>query len=308
MKERIVQNNHDVKVYDFKKALRLSMEQVRVLTRIHDNFAYQLASAISTQLRTIVQVEVVSVNQMLYEEFIKQLPAYTILNVFETSEKGRMIMELKSKMAFAIINRLLGGRELAVSTEEKASLTQIEQNILHKLFEGFVENLKKSWKDLMNVDMKVIDIETNPQFLQVAIPNETVIVIAFTIKIGDMTEQMHICIPYIILEPFLPKLSSYQLFSPRSHAKNKQESKLLKSKIEGLEIPLSVELGRSKISIEEFLSLNVGDVIQLNQLYDEPLKAMVGKEVKFLVKPGVKKTRLAAEIETVVEKEGKKHE
>lgn len=305
MKEKIIQNSQDVKVYDFKKALRLSMEQVRVLTRIHDNFAYQLASSISTQLRTIVQVDVVSVNQMLYEEFIKELPAYTILNVFETSEKGRMIMELKPQMAYAILNRLLGGRELSAASGDKTTLTQIENKILHKLFEGFVENLRKAWKDLMNVDLKVFEIETNPQFLQVAIPNETVIVIAFTIKIGDVTEKMHICIPYIILEPFLPKLSSYQLFSTRSHAKSTQESKLLKSKIEELEIPLSVELGRSKISIEEFLSLNVGDVIQLNQLYDEPLKAKVGKEVKFFVKPGVKKTRLAAEIETVLEKEGK---
>lgn len=308
MKSRIVQNNSDIKVYDFKKALRLSMEQVRVLTRIHDNFAYQLASSISTQLRTIVEVEVASVNQMLYEEFIKQLPAFTILNVFETSEKGRMIMELKSEMAFAIMDRLLGGSEMPAYPEDKTTLTQIEKNILHKLFEGFVVNLKKSWKDLMNLNLEVIEIETNPQFLQVAIPNETVIVIAFNIKIGDMSELMHICIPYIILEPFLPRLSSYQLFSTRNKTKSKEETSVLKNKIEELKIPLSVELGRAKVSIEEFLSLNVGDVIQLDQLSDEPLKAMVGREVKFLVKPGIKKTRLAAEIETVLEKEGKKDE
>ncbi|MGG3466026.1 flagellar motor switch protein FliM [Neobacillus pocheonensis] len=305
---KLYENNNDVKVYDFKKALRLSMEQVRVLTRIHDNFAYQLASAISTQLRTIVQVEVVSVNQMIYEEFIKELPPFTILNIFETSEKGRMIMELKSKMAFAIIDRLLGGRDLADSAIEKTTLTQIENKILQKLFEGFVDNLKKSWKDLMNVNLTAVEIETNPQFLQVAIPNETVIVIAFNIKIGEIEELMHICIPYIILEPFLPKLSSYQLFSNRNKTNSPEESKLLKSKLQELEIPLKVELGRSSITIEEFLSLSVGDIVQLDQLYEEPLKAMVGKDVKFLVKPGVKKTRLAAEIETVFEKEVKKDE
>lgn len=304
----LYENNHDVKVYDFKKALRLSMEQVRVLTRIHDNFAYQLASAISTQLRTIVQVDVLSVNQMIYEEFIKQLPPFTILNIFETPEKGQMIMELKPQMAFAIIDRLLGGRDLSANSAEKTTLTQIENKILHNLFEGVVENLQKSWKDLMNVNLNVVEIETNPQFLQVAIPNETVIVIAFHIKIGDIMELMHICIPYIILEPFLPKLSSYQLFSTRNKTNSPQESTLLKSKLQELEIPVSVELGRSTISIEEFLSLNVGDIVQLEQLYEEPLKAIVGKDVKFLVKPGMKKTRLAAEIETVLEKEGKRDE
>ncbi|PLS01451.1 flagellar motor switch protein FliM [Neobacillus cucumis] len=305
---KLYENSNDVKVYDFKKALRLSMEQVRVLTRIHDNFAYQLASAISTQLRTIVQVEVLSVNQMIYEEFIKQLPPFTILNIFETPEKGRMIIELKSKMAFAIMERLLGGREFPLQLEEKTTLTPIENKILDNLFEGFVDHLQKSWRDLMNVNLKVVEIETNPQFLQVAIPNETVIVIAFNIKIGELTELMHICIPYIILEPFLPKLSSYQLFSARNKTNSPKESHLLKSRVQELEIPISVELGRSNVTIEEFLSLNVGDIVQLDQLYEEPLKAMVGKEVKFLVKPGVKKTRLAAEIETVFEKEGKKDE
>lgn len=305
---KLYENSNDVKVYDFKKALRLSMEQVRVLTRIHDNFAYQLASAISTQLRTIVQVDVLSVNQMIYEEFIKQLPPFTILNIFETPEKGRMIMELKSQMAFAIIDRLLGGRDLPAFSEEKTTLTQIENKILQKLFEGFVENLQKSWKDLMNVNLKVVEIETNPQFLQVAIPNETVIVIAFNIKIGEISELMHICIPYIILEPFLPKLSSYQLFSNRNKTNSPEESNLLKAKLQELEIPVIVELGRSNVTIEEFLALSVGDIVQLEQLYEEPLKAMVGKDVKFLVKPGVKKTRLAAEIETVFEKEGKKDE
>ncbi|EKN64718.1 flagellar motor switch protein FliM [Neobacillus bataviensis LMG 21833] len=305
---KLYENSNDVNVYDFKKALRLSMEQVRVLTRIHDNFAYQLASSISTQLRTIVQVEVLSVNQMIYEEFIKQLPPFTIINIFETPEKGQMIMELKSQMAFAIIDRLLGGRDLPAFPEEKTTLTQIEKKILQKLFEGFVDNLQKSWKDLMNVQLKVVEIETNPQFLQVAIPNETVIVIAFNIKIGDLTELMHICIPYIILEPFLPKLSSYQLFSTRNKTNSPEESNLLKSKLQELEIPIKVELGRSNITIEEFLALNVGDVVQLDQLYEEPLKTMVGKDVKFLVKPGVKKSRMAAEIETVFEKEGHKHE
>ncbi|MEO2076742.1 MAG: flagellar motor switch protein FliM [Bacillus sp. (in: firmicutes)] len=305
---KVYQNNKDVQVYDFKKALRLSMEQVRVLTRIHDNFAYQLASSISTQLRTIVQVEVVSVNQMLFEEFIKQLPPFTILNIFETPEKGRMIMELKSQMAFTIINRLLGGGDLPDVSEDKTTLTQIENKILHKMFEGFVANLTKSWKDLMNVPLSVYDIETNPQFLQVAIPNETVIVIAFNIKIGERSELMHICIPYIILEPYLPKLSSYQLFSTRTKTNSPAESNLLKSKLQELEILLKVELGRSKVTIDEFLSLNVGDIVQLDQLHDEPLKARVGKDVKFLVKPGVKKTRLAAEIETVFEKEVSKDE
>lgn len=299
----------NVKVYDFKKALRLSMEQIRVLTRIHENFAYLLSSSISTQLRTVVQVEVESVEQVLYEDFIRDLPPTTILNVFEAMEyETRMVMEMKSKMAFTILERLLGGTGPADFPVGKSSLTQIETKVLRKMFEGFVSHLQKSWKDLMDIHLNVLDIETSPQFLQIAIPSEIVIVISFTITIGDMRELMHLCIPYIIIEPYIEKLSAHQWFSKRQKAKTKEEGGVLKGKLQQVTIPVVAELGRASITIEEFLQLEVGDVIQLDQLAEEPLKIKVGNEIKFLGRPGTKKTRMAIQIETVLEGGERKHD
>lgn len=132
-----------LKVYDFKKALRLSMEQVRVLTRIHENFAYQLASYISSELRSFVQVETSSVEQMLYEEFVNQLPATTILSVFESGEQGiRMAMDLNPEMAFVMIDRLLGGNG-TVGDWGRSALTPIETNVLKRLLEGLHKSFRK---------------------------------------------------------------------------------------------------------------------------------------------------------------------
>jgi flagellar motor switch protein FliM len=291
----------NVKKYDFKKALRLSMEQIRVLTRIHENFAYLLSSSISTQLRTIVHVEVESVEQLLYEEFIKRLPSTTILNVFEAAEfESRMVMEMKPQMAFTILERLLGGRDTATFPKGKSNLTQIETKVLRKLFDGFVSDLGKSWKGLADVHMTVIELETNPQFLKIAIPSEIVIVVTFHITIGDMTELMHLCVPYIVLEPVIEKLSAYQWFSKRQKIKSKEDDSALKGKLHQVTIPVVAELGRATITIEEFLELAVGDVIQLDQLAEELIQVRVGNEVKFLGRPGTKQSRMAVQIEKVL--------
>jgi flagellar motor switch protein FliM len=294
----------NLKVYDFKKALRLSMDQVRVLTRIHENFAYQLASLISSELRSFVQVEVTTVEQMLYEEFINQLPDPTILSVFESGEQGiRMAMDLKPEMAFVMIDRLLGGKG---TPEEwgRAALTPIEANVLKRLLEGVVQILQKAWSDIMVLPLKFVNMETNPQFLQLGIPTETVIVITFQLTVGKVEETMHLCIPYILLEPFIPKLSSHNWYGHGKWVKNKEESEFLQGRIEHLIVPVITELGRATITMEEILGLNVNDVIQLNQLVDEPLHVRVNEELKFLAHPGTKKSRVAVKIEHLIEGEG----
>lgn len=295
----------NLKVYDFKKALRLSMDQVRVLTRIHENFAYQLASFISSELRSFVQVEVTRVEQMLYEEFINHLPDTTILSVFESGEQGiRMAMDLKPEMAFVMIDRLLGGKGTA---EEwgRAALTPIEANVLKRLLEGVVQILQKAWSDIMVLPLKFVNMETNPQFLQLGIPTETVIVITFQLSVGKVEETMHLCIPYILLEPFIPKLSSHNWYGHGKWVKNKEESEFLQGRIEHLIVPVITELGRATITMEEILGLNVNDVIQLNQLVDEPLQVRVNEELKFLAHPGTRKSRVAIKIEHLIEGEGR---
>jgi flagellar motor switch protein FliM len=292
-----------VKVYDFKKALRLSMEQLRVLTRIHENFAYQLSSFISAELRSSVQVENVTVEQMLYEEFINGLPDTTILSVFEAGgQEIRMVMDMNPSMAFVMIDRLLGGKGTSVEWN-RSVLTPIETNVLKRLVEGFVQILQKAWGDIMMLQLRVLNLETNPQFLQLAIPSETVIVISFQVIIGKKVETMHLCIPYILLEPFIPKLSSHNFYGHGPIMRNNEQSGVLQERIEHLTVPVIAELGRASITIEEFLGLAEGDVIQLNKLIDEPLQIKVNNEIKFLANPGTKKSRIALKIDQVLEGE-----
>ncbi|WP_284036432.1 flagellar motor switch protein FliM [Neobacillus sp. 114] len=294
-----------IMTYDFKKALRLSVDQVRALTKIHENFAYQFSSNISVQLRTMFQVEVISVEQILYQEFVKLLPNNTIISVFEAGKQEiRMAMDLNPRMAFSMIDRLLGGKG-STEVSERFSITPIENNVLKRFFEGVAQSLQKAWSDIVTLRLKVVELETNPQYLQLSVPTETVIVIVFNVKLGNDVEPMHLCIPYTLLEPFIPKLTSHNWFGKNNGqiGKNKEENGLLQERLEHLTVPVSAELGRAKITIEEFLGLSVNDVLQLDQLVEEPLQIKINEQTKFLAHPGTKKSRLAVKIKHVIEGE-----
>ena len=195
-----------VKTYDFKRALRFSKDQIRSLTRIHENFARLLTTYFSTQLRTYVQISVASVDQIPYEEFIRSIPKMTILNVFEVLPlEGRIVMEVNPNIAYAMMDRVLGGS--GASVNKVNNLTEIETRIMSNLFEKGFENLQEAWSTITEINPNLTEFEVNPQFLQMVSPNETVIVISLNTQVGDVTGMINICIPHVVLEPIISKLS-----------------------------------------------------------------------------------------------------
>lgn len=135
-----------IRSYDFKRAVRFSKDHIRSLTRIHDNFARYLTTYFSAQLRTFVQINVVQVEQLPYDEFIRSIPKMTILNIFEAEPlEGRMVMEVHPNIAFAMLDRLLGGFGTAPSKIN--ALTEIETTIMERIFSRCFESLQGSLED-----------------------------------------------------------------------------------------------------------------------------------------------------------------
>lgn len=284
-----------VKSYDFKRALRFSKDQIRSLTRLHENFARLLTTYFSAQLRTYVQISVASVDQIPYEEFIRSIPKMTILNVYEVPPlDGRIIMEINPHIAYAMMDRVLGGR--GVSTNKVENLTEIETKIMSNLFEKGFENLQEAWATLTDIEPVLTEFEVNPQFVQMVSPNETVIVISMNSQIGETSGMINICIPHVVLEPIMPKLSAHYWLASSKKERLPEESLTLEKRIRNASLPLSAELGVTKISIQDFLQLGVGDVIELKQGIDHPLTVKVGEVPKYIGQPGKVGKKLAIQI------------
>lgn len=284
-----------VKVYDFKRALRFSKDQIRSLTRIHENFARLLTTFFSAQLRTYVQISVASADQIPYEEFIRSIPKMTILNVYDVPPlDGRILMEVNPNIAYAMMDRMMGGKGSSINKVE--NLTEIETKIMASTFERSFENLREAWSNVVDIDPILADFEVNPQFLQMVSPNETVVVISLNTTIGETSGMINICIPHVVLEPIIPKLSVHYWMQTDKKDREPLEIAALEKRLKQADIPVAVELGGSEISIQDFLMLDVGDVIELNQQIEQPLTIKVGDVPKFIGQPGKLNKKVAVQV------------
>lgn len=292
MKEEAVRK---VKVYDFKRALRFSKDQIRSLTRIHENFARLITNFFSAQLRTFVQITVASVDQIPYEEFIRSIPKMTILNVFEVPPlDGRIVMEVNPNVAYAMLDRVLGGR--GTSFNKVDSLTEIETKIMSNLFERGFENLQEAWATLQDIDPILTEFEVNPQFLQMVSPNETVIVISLNTQIGEASGMINICLPHVVLEPIISKLSVHHWMQTAAKDRLPEETIMIEKRVKTADVSVVAEIGKADISIQDFLHLDVGDVIDLNVHLEQSLIVNVGGIPKFAAQPGKVGKKMAVQI------------
>ncbi|WP_054958676.1 flagellar motor switch protein FliM [Paenibacillus dakarensis] len=288
-----------IRSYDFKRAVRFSKDHIRSLTRIHENFARYLTTYFSAQLRTFVQINVVQVEQLPYDEFIRSIPKMTVLNIFEAEPLvGRMVLEVHPNIAYAMLDRLLGGTGNAPSKIN--AMTEIETIIMERIFSRAFESLQEAWKTVLDISPRLEALETNPQFMQIVSPNETIALISLSTKIGDTTGMINLCIPHVVLEPIMSKLSAHQWFTSEKKTRVPEEVEALKQRVSKAKLPIIAELGESKLTISEFLGLNVGDVISLNKPVHDGLSIKVGDKLKYIGSPGTMKDRIAVQIDEIV--------
>ncbi|MOA15283.1 Flagellar motor switch protein FliM [compost metagenome] len=136
--------------------------------------------------------------------------------------------------------------------------------------------------------------------MQVVSPNETIALISFSTKIGDTTGMINLCIPHVVLEPIMPRLSAHHWFVSQKKERAPEEIEALEHRVSKAKLPIIAELGESSITIEEFLALNIGDVISLNKPVEEGLKIKVGEKLKFIGSAGSVKDRLAVQVDEVI--------
>ncbi|MUT66362.1 flagellar motor switch protein FliM [Paenibacillus sp. NEAU-GSW1] len=288
-----------VRVYDFKRAVRFSKDHIRSLTRIHENFARYLTTYFSAQLRTFVQINVVQVEQLPYDEFIRSIPKMTILNIFEAEPlEGRMVLEVHPNVAYAMLDRLLGGQGNAPTKIN--NLTEIETIVMERIFARTFESLQEAWKTIIDISPRLEALETNPQFMQIVSPNETIALISLSTKIGDTTGMINLCIPHVVIEPIMPRLSAHHWFVSQKKERIPEEVEMLEHRVSKAKLPIVAELGESSITIQEFLSLSAGDVISLSKPINEGLHIKVGDKLKFIGSPGSVKDRIAVQVDQVV--------
>jgi flagellar motor switch protein FliM len=293
------QRQRKVKVYDFRRPDKFSKDQIRTLYMLHENFARLLNTYLSAQLRAMVQVNVASVDQLTYEEFVRSLPNPSVISVLEMSPlKGNAILEINPSIIFAIIDRLFGGSGQVVA--KPRALTDIEENIIRRILGRTLDTLAEAWKQVVPLKPVVEVIETNPMFSQIVPPNDMVVLITLQAKVGQGEGFINLCIPYLVLEPIMSKLSTTYWVAGNTRGSASEHIQSLQRRVEKIRVPLIAEMGKTSVNVQELLDLRKGDVLHLDKRITDDMQIMIGSHKKFLCKPGTIGSKLAVQITSVV--------
>ncbi|MGE5417125.1 MAG: flagellar motor switch protein FliM [Acidobacteriota bacterium] len=289
-----------VRVYDFRRPNKFSKDQLHTLQVIYENYARSLGTYLSAQLRAPVNIDVLSVEQLTYDEFIRSIPNPTILCIFSLPPlEGNAIFEVNPNLGFAMLDRLFGGPGLP--SERVRSLTEIEETVMERVSQRMLTYLEDPWASIVPIQPFLERIDTNPQFTQIVSPSEMVVIVSLETKLGEVLGMINICIPFLVLEPVIGKLSVHYYYSSTVKSRSQGNIDVIKNRLQDTVIPLKVVLGKTVITVKDLLDLNVGDVIPLERSVQSPLEVIIGHKTKYLVTPGVSGNKVSVQVIKVIE-------
>ncbi len=279
-KQKSVENRAKKAVlFDFRRPDRIAKSQLRAIHLLHDNFVRNLVSSLSAYLRSYLIVNLVSVEQLSYAEFLECLPSPTcIASVALRPYDGNAVLELNSSLIFPIVEMLLGGNGKTSATIHR-ELTEIEQSLLDGLFRIILRDLKESWKAVTAIDFVIESIETEPQFLQVLAPSEAVVAIAIEIRIGESIGMMNLAIPSIVIKMMRQKFN--QQWSVRKTESTDSEQERILELVRGSMVDVDVRLNGPTLRFEDLMNLQEGDVLGFDYPVEKPLEMRINKVLKF---------------------------
>ncbi len=291
-----------VLAYDFKHPNRVSKDQIRTLENMHDNFAGHHGSTLSAIMRTIVDVDLVSVDQITYAEFVMSLfsPSCTYTIQMPPLD-GVCLVDFNPTLTFSFIDRMFGGSGKILETERE--LTGIERSVMGKLAKRLYLDLKKSWEHIVEIHIEQVSFETNPQFIQIVPSAETVIAVSFQIKLFQSTGLLTICYPYVSLEPVILKLSAQNWIDSTKKKNVENDRQVNINNIGIVKTELAAELLKTELRMNEFLKLQIGDVIRSEKKIFEPAEIYVNKRRKYAALPGLLGNKRAFQIVRVINEE-----
>ncbi len=282
--------------YDFRHPTQVSKDQQRTLENLHSNLARILAAAFSVKQRSVVDVEIAFVDQTTYAEFIMSLSNPSCSYTFSIEPLGGpAIMDYSLPVAHSFIDRTFGGR--GKSPPRAQPLTRIERSVMGEVVTQALADLEATWEPLLKIQVSDAELETNPEFMQIAVPSDTVVLIAFEFNSQHASGLINLCYPYFTLEPVMSYLN-IQAWSSRGAGGRQEEFRQKRlDRLKSINADVRVVWGRGEVAAEDLAGLRAGDTIVLETRADDPAVVFVQDQPLFLAQPGASpKSQYAVEL------------
>lgn len=291
-----------IKDYDFARPAKFSKEHLRTLEIIFDHFGRLVSSNFPAYLRKNVQIDVMNSEAVTYSEFSNALSNPVLLGVVDFAPlQGNIIIELASNIGFTIIDRMLGG--MGEPLDKPRDYSEIELSVLERIFTILVDLLREPWQNVVEIHPRLERIETNCQFAQFISPSEMIAIITINVTIGNVEGLMNVCLPFMTLEDVMDKLNTKYWYSTMQSKDEGDYDEAIEAIINKAQIPIKTLLGKSSISVMDFINLQIGDIIKLDSHIDDELDVYVGSIVKFKALPGSGNENYAVKVTEIIREE-----
>jgi flagellar motor switch protein FliM len=297
----------NVLVYDFRRPNRISKEQVRTLQILHDTFARTVNFSLSAYLRSLVEVRLTSLEQLTYGEFILSVLPPSALGIFEMAPlKGGAVLDINPHVVFPMIDRILGGSGRA--SIQVRELTEIERKLLERIIRRLLVDLQQAWLQVGKFEIRLLNLETNPQFVQLTSANEIAILATFDVRVGEVNGVMSLCLPFAMLEPILPKLVTQRWFDAAAAGETGgAAAEEMTRHLRTIPVDVRAVVGAGQIPIGRLTRLAPGDILPLATGRELRVTLEVEGRPLFAGRVGQRQRKRAVEITTVWGAGGDEH-
>ena len=265
--------------FDFRRPDRIPKSQVRAIHLLHDTFVRNLVSSLSAYLRSYLTVNLVSVEQLSYSEFLDGLPSPTcMVSLGLRPYDGNGVLELNPSLVFPILEMLLGGTGKSSASIQR-EISEIEQKLLDGLFRIILHDLREAWKGVTAVEFTIDAMETEPQLLHLMAPNEAVVSIGVELRIGESVGMMNIALPSIVIKMMRQKFDQ-QWSVRKTHASEAEQTRVLRLLRNAI---LSVEgrLEGPTLSMHDLMRLQEGHLLTFDYPVERAVQLKVNGSERF---------------------------
>lgn len=296
-----------VKEYDFRAPKKFTREQLKILDSIFENYARLLSSYFTGLLRLYCNVSLVNIEEQRYSEFNNALPDYVMMGMVdmgimndEVSETD-IIIQVSNAITYTMIDRLLGGK--GEYRDVNRDFTEIEITIMTDIMAALSNFLKEPWMSHIELEPRLIGIETNSRVVQTIGHEDTVIIVALEVEVNGVKSIISVCVPAInldeIMGKFIPRYTGSRKKTDKHRETERRETIL--NGISTTDLEIKAVLDEINLDLYEVLTLQVNDVIPLNKNIASNISIKIGDRVWCDGKMGTYNNKKAVMIDNFIE-------
>lgn len=255
-------NTEGIRPYNLATQERIVRGRMATLELLNDRFARFLRVGLFNFLRRSAEVLAGSVRVIKYSEFLRHLVVPTNLNLVQIKPlRGTGLVVMDPDLVFLFVDNFFGGDGRFQTRIEGRDFTQTEQRTIQRILAIIFENYAKAWESVYPIEFEFVRSEMNTQFATIATPNEIVVVTTFSVELGVVGGEMHICTPYSMIEPIRDLLTSNM--QGESLTLDQRWVQQMKQQIQVAEVEAVANLCTAPSTLRDVLNFKVGDVIPI---------------------------------------------